>query len=58
MVKPALGALALIIGYIGAGNVHAQDELYAFVNDDDSQFVDIWLNQNGTVTMKASNGMK
>lgn len=57
MVKPALGALALIIGYIGAGNVHAQDtRLYAFVNDDDSQFVDIWLNQNGTVTMKASNG--
>ena len=30
--------------------------LHAFVNDDDSQFVDIWRNENGTITMKVSNG--
>jgi hypothetical protein len=35
----------------------AQDtRLHAFVNDGDSQFVDIWRNINGTITIKASNG--
>jgi hypothetical protein len=29
---------------------------HAFFNDDRSQFVDFWLNDNGNVTMKVSNG--
>jgi hypothetical protein len=57
VVNPLIGAIALTLAFCGASDVFAQDtRLHAFVNDDDSQFVDIWLNQNGTVTIKASNG--
>jgi hypothetical protein len=37
---------------------HAADTsgIHAFFNDDSSQFVDLWLNDNGHVTIKASNG--
>jgi hypothetical protein len=30
--------------------------LHAFANDDRKQFVDVWLNRNSTITIKASNG--
>lgn len=57
MAKPTIGAMALVLAYLAATDLYAQDtRLHAFVNDDDSQFVDIWLNHNGTLTMKASNG--
>jgi hypothetical protein len=29
---------------------------HAFFNDDRSQFVDLWLNNDGNITIKASNG--
>lgn len=30
--------------------------LHAFANDDQKQFVDVWLNRNSTITIKVSNG--
>ncbi|RWP68167.1 hypothetical protein [Mesorhizobium sp.] len=57
VLASTLRFVVLTLACIGAGTVYAQDaRLHAFVNDDDSQFVDIWLNQSGTVTIKASNG--
>src|SRR5215469_17956222 len=38
--------------------VYAYDTsgIHAFFNDDQSQFVHFWLNQDGNITIKASNG--
>ena len=38
--------------------VYAYDTsgIHAFFNDDQSQFVNFWLNQDGNITIKASNG--
>ena len=30
--------------------------IHAFFNDDKNQFVDLWLNNNGKITVKVSNG--
>jgi hypothetical protein len=50
----ALGFMLTIAGSLGA---HAE-RVHAFVEDDRAQFVDIWLNGNGTLTFKVSNGRR
>jgi hypothetical protein len=53
MKTSALTAVMFMV----AGAALAQDSrLHAFVNDDDSQFIDIWRNPNATITIKTSNG--
>lgn len=49
--------LFLISEFAFHSSSHAYNGLlHAFANDDRKQFVDVWLNQNSTVTIKASNG--
>lgn len=40
----------------GAGFAHDTSGIHAFVNDDRNQFVDLWQNEKGTLTVKVSNG--
>ncbi len=57
-----LGGLAVAAAtgpfVLQAEPAHARDTSghHAFFNDDRSQFVDFWLNDSGTITMKVSNG--
>lgn len=53
----AFVATVLLIGLYGV-RAFAQDLSgpHAFFNDDRNQFVDLWYNSNGHVTMKVSNG--
>ncbi|MCS0463493.1 MULTISPECIES: hypothetical protein [Rhizobium] len=37
-------------------NAYDTSGVHAFFNDDKNQFVDLWLNNDGNVTIKASNG--
>ncbi|VIO69567.1 hypothetical protein CI1B_27730 [Bradyrhizobium ivorense] len=58
--KLLLGATAvgLTMAAVSAPAYAAGDMsgIHAFFNDDRNQFVDFWLNNNGRVTIKASNG--
>lgn len=50
-------ALAFMLTIAGSFGGHAE-KVHGFVEDDRGQFVDIWLNNNGTLTFKASNGRR
>lgn len=52
------GAVAALLSILGADHAFSHDTsgVHAFFNDDRSQFVDFWLNSNGFVTIKVSNG--
>ncbi|WP_457578180.1 hypothetical protein [Ensifer adhaerens] len=40
----------------GVGMAHDLSGIHAFVNDDRNQFVDLWQNDSGKLTVKVSNG--
>jgi hypothetical protein len=57
--KSILAAFVLVLtGAAMTPQANAADTsgIHAFFNDDRNQFVDVWLNENGHVTIKASNG--
>lgn len=49
----SLTAVAVSVPALAAGDMSG---IHSFFNDDRNQFVDFWLNDNGKVTIKASNG--
>jgi hypothetical protein len=53
-----LATLFLLSALVTAQHSLASDMsgIHAFFNDDRNQFVDFWLNDNGHVTVKVSNG--
>jgi hypothetical protein len=59
MYRLFIGAFfAAVLCLSHSQNVYAHDTsgIHAFVNDDRNQFADLWLNNDGNVTVKASNG--
>jgi hypothetical protein len=54
-----IAAALFVLGALGhpqATQAHDLSGIHAFFNDDRSQFVDLWLNVAGNVTVKVSNG--
>jgi hypothetical protein len=52
-------AAVLLLGALAVPQdiqAHEMSGIHAFFNDDRSQFVDLWLNDGGNVTVKVSNG--
>lgn len=47
---------ALLLLSASGAHAHDMSGLHAFFNDDRNQFVDLWLNDGGSVTVKVSNG--
>jgi hypothetical protein len=59
MRRSFLGALLFAFFAIFSGGYaysHDTSGIHAFFNDDKNQFIDFWLNTDGNVTIKASNG--
>jgi hypothetical protein len=52
--------LAIVFLLLSASAGYAQETTgpHAFFNDDAHQFVDVWYNPNGKVTIKVSNGQR
>jgi hypothetical protein len=49
-------AVLLLISNLQYVYAHDTSGIHAFFNDDKNQFVDFWLNQDGNITIKVSNG--
>lgn len=52
----ALVAVAVVLPMAPAQAAQDMSGFHAFFEDDRNQFVDAWLNDSGTITMKVSNG--
>lgn len=57
-MRKILAAAVMTVALISPGLAQAQDQsgIHGFVNDDRNQFVDLWLNSDGGLTVKVSNG--